>query len=147
MHYYATTKKLHLYDKFDVSGKMSSIPNTKKLQYVTEADNPRYKLFLFNYYKTRAGYYYFFIFIDCTFILRILYCVFFFYLFIYGTYFSSPVLFFSSANLMFGFNTYIMKYLRSFNEFNSLRKNQLLAFYDRVLTFFALKFSPSHNIQ
>lgn len=35
-----------------------------------------------------------------------------------------------AANLMFGFNTGIMLTLTSFCEFNALRKNQLLAFYD-----------------
>eukprot|EP01043_Picozoa_sp_COSAG02_P023858 COSAG02_NODE_1285_length_13457_cov_11.145606_9_plen_1761_part_00 len=35
-----------------------------------------------------------------------------------------------AANLMFGFNSGIMLTLRSFCEFNSLRKNQLLAFYE-----------------
>jgi len=37
---------------------------------------------------------------------------------------------FRAANLMFGFNTNITKSLRSFCEFNALRKNQLLAFTD-----------------
>ena len=35
-----------------------------------------------------------------------------------------------AANLMFGFNAGILRKLRSFCEFNALRKNQLLAFYD-----------------
>jgi hypothetical protein len=37
-----------------------------------------------------------------------------------------------ACNLMFGFNTGIMMGLKSFCEFNSLRKNQLLGFYDRL---------------
>lgn len=35
-----------------------------------------------------------------------------------------------AANFMFGFNAGIMAGVRSFSEFNSLRKNQLLRFYD-----------------
>ena len=35
---------------------------------------------------------------------------------------------------MFGFNTNIMYQLRSFSDFNSLRKNQLLAFYDTLVS-------------
>lgn len=35
-----------------------------------------------------------------------------------------------AANLMFGFNTNIMKKILCFSEFNALRKNQLLAFYE-----------------
>jgi hypothetical protein len=33
---------------------------------------------------------------------------------------------------MFGFNTNIMLRMRSFNEFNALRKNQLLAFHAEI---------------
>eukprot|EP01094_Clydonella_sp_ATCC50884_P018479 TRINITY_DN341_c0_g1_i1.p1 TRINITY_DN341_c0_g1~~TRINITY_DN341_c0_g1_i1.p1 ORF type:complete len:2401 (-),score=1116.71 TRINITY_DN341_c0_g1_i1:178-7182(-) len=35
-----------------------------------------------------------------------------------------------AANIMFGFNTNVMKGLECFSEFNALRKNQLLAFYE-----------------
>ena len=38
----------------------------------------------------------------------------------------------SKANLMFGFSTHIMKHLSSFSEFNALRKNQLLRFYEQL---------------
>ena len=37
-----------------------------------------------------------------------------------------------AANLMFGFNTGIMRKVGGFNEFNTLRKNQLLAFYEML---------------
>ena len=37
-----------------------------------------------------------------------------------------------AANLMFGFNTHVTSRLTSFSEFNALRKNQLLAFYDQI---------------
>ena len=40
---------------------------------------------------------------------------------------------FRPANLMFGFNSRMLIQLRSFFEFNSLRKNQLLAFYDKMM--------------
>ena len=39
---------------------------------------------------------------------------------------------FRASNLMFGFNTNIMLRMRSFNEFNALRKNQLLAFHAEI---------------
>jgi len=87
MRYFEQSFLLHKYGKFQVSGKMSSTPNTKSLQAVTGTDDARYKLCLFNYYKYRAH------------------------------------------NIMFGFNTNIMRKLSAFSEFNSLRKNQLLAFY------------------
>ena len=88
LHYFRSTKTLHKYDKFSVSDKMASTPNTKSLQAVRDTEDGRYKLCMFNYYKYRA------------------------------------------ADLMFGFNTGIMRKLGSFNEFNALRKNQLLAFYE-----------------
>ena len=37
-----------------------------------------------------------------------------------------------AANLMFGFNTGFTKELASFAEFNALRKNQLLGFYEQL---------------
>ena len=37
-----------------------------------------------------------------------------------------------AANLMFGFNTLITSKLSCFAEFNALRKNQLLAFYEEL---------------
>ena len=37
-----------------------------------------------------------------------------------------------AASLMFGFNTNITQHLDDFCEFNALRKNQLLAFYDEL---------------
>ena len=37
-----------------------------------------------------------------------------------------------AANLMFGFNAGIFRELDSFSEFNALRKNQLLRFYDMI---------------
>lgn len=37
-----------------------------------------------------------------------------------------------AANLMFGFNAGIFRDLGSFSEFNALRKNQLLRFYDSI---------------
>ena len=40
---------------------------------------------------------------------------------------------FRPANLMFGFNSRMLIQLRSFSEFNSLRKNQLLAFYGKIM--------------
>eukprot|EP00854_Cymbomonas_tetramitiformis_P005309 gene5309-6453_t len=40
-----------------------------------------------------------------------------------------------AANLMFGFNTGLMRQLRSFSEFNAMRKNQLLAFYEELRPF------------
>ena len=39
---------------------------------------------------------------------------------------------FRPANLMFGFNSRMLIQLRSFAEFNSLRKNQLLTFYPKI---------------
>jgi hypothetical protein len=41
-----------------------------------------------------------------------------------------------ACNLMFGFNTAIMMGLKSFCEFNSLRKNQLLGFYNQLQPIF-----------
>lgn len=41
-----------------------------------------------------------------------------------------------AANLMFGFNSWITHKLTSFAEFNALRKNQLLAFYDEMRPLF-----------
>jgi len=38
-----------------------------------------------------------------------------------------------ACNLMFGFNTGIMSSIKSFCEFNALRKNQLLAFYQELM--------------
>ena len=39
---------------------------------------------------------------------------------------------FRPANLMFGFNSRMLIQLQSFAEFNSLRKNQLLTFYNKI---------------
>lgn len=39
---------------------------------------------------------------------------------------------YKAANLMFGFNSHIMAGLDSFSEFNSLRKNQLLRYYEKL---------------
>ena len=77
-----------MYDKFSLTGAMSSTINTKSLQQVMGTEDAVYKLAGSNYFKYRA------------------------------------------ANLMFGFNINIMRNLCSFSQFNSLRKNQLLAFYD-----------------
>ncbi|CAE8670279.1 unnamed protein product [Polarella glacialis] len=90
LQYFLTTKTLHQYGKFQLSGDMPSTPNTKSLQAVVGTDDGRFKLGLSNYYKYRA------------------------------------------ANLMFGFNTGVTRTLRSFCEFNALRKNQLLAFYEEL---------------
>ena len=90
MQYFNTAKLLHKYGKFQLSGTMSSSPNSKSLQPVCGTDDAGYKLGLSNYYKYRA------------------------------------------ANLMFGFNTGVLKQLNSFCEFNALRKNQLLAFYEEL---------------
>eukprot|EP00931_Biecheleriopsis_adriatica_P048723 TRINITY_DN28156_c0_g1_i1.p1 TRINITY_DN28156_c0_g1~~TRINITY_DN28156_c0_g1_i1.p1 ORF type:complete len:2295 (-),score=500.02 TRINITY_DN28156_c0_g1_i1:122-7006(-) len=103
LHYYLTVKTLHKYGKFQLSGEMSSTPNTKSLQPVCGADDARYKLGMSNYYKYRA------------------------------------------ANLMFGFNTGITRTLRSFSEFNALRKNQLLAFYKTLKPVIAQRRPPGTN--
>lgn len=91
MQYYQETKYLHKYNKFTLSGAMSSTPNTKSLQPVRSATGAARKLAGSDYYKYRA------------------------------------------ANLMFGFNSNIMHHLDSFCEFNALRKNQLLRFYEQLL--------------
>lgn len=100
---YFATKTLHMYEKFQLEGEMSSTPNTKSLQPVCGTDDGRYKLAMCNYYKYRA------------------------------------------ANLMFGFNTGITGTLRSFCEFNSLRKNQLLPFYERLFRFVGRHEAPTTN--
>lgn len=86
--WFKTTKTLHTYGKFTLSGAMPSSINSKSLQPVQGTNDAEYKLGRSNYYKYRA------------------------------------------ANMMFGFNSGIMNKLLSFCEFNSLRKNQLLAFYE-----------------
>ena len=88
MQYLEQTKTLHMYNKFSLTGAMSSTLNTKSLQYVMGTDDASYKLAGSNYYKYRA------------------------------------------SNFMFGFNAGIIHRLSSFCQFNSLRKNQLLAFYE-----------------
>lgn len=50
-----------------------------------------------------------------------------------------------AANLMFGFNTGITGTLRNFCEFNSLRKNQLLAFYEELRCCIERTGSPATN--
>ena len=52
---------------------------------------------------------------------------------------------FRPANLMFGFNSRMLIQLRSFAEFNALRKNQLLAFYDKIAPVIANSFPHSTN--
>ena len=88
--YFYQTRKLHAYERFELSATMSSTPNTKSLQPVCDTDEGAYKLGHSAYYKYRA------------------------------------------ANLMFGFNTGFTKELASFAEFNALRKNQLLGFYEQL---------------
>ena len=90
LEYFTSTKTLHTYSKFTLTGAMSSALNTKSLQPVAGTDDAVYKLARSNYYKYRA------------------------------------------TNLMFGFNSGIMSGLSCFCEFNSWRKNQLLAFYDKL---------------
>lgn len=46
---------------------------------------------------------------------------------------------------MFGFNTYIMKKISGFNEFNSLRKNQLLAFYEDLRPVVSKRFTGTNK--
>ena len=88
--YFHTTRLLHTYPRFGLSGAMGSTLNTKSLQPVCDTDDAVYKLGQSNYYKYRA------------------------------------------ATLPFGFNTGITQALGSFCEFNALRKNQLLAFYQEL---------------
>ena len=88
--YYSGLKVLHTYGAFQLSGTMSSTPNTKSLQPVTSTEDGTYKLAGSHYYKYRA------------------------------------------ATLGFGYNTGITHALNSFAQFNALRKNQLLAFYEEL---------------
>lgn len=46
---------------------------------------------------------------------------------------------------MFGFNTRFMQRLKTFNELNALRKNQLLAFYDQLRHVVGLRYSGTNK--
>jgi len=53
-----------------------------------------------------------------------------------------------AANLMFGFNTGMLMRLQCFPQFNALRKNQLLAFYDKIAPIVRSRLdSPSESNQ
>jgi len=90
MSYLKNTKTLHYYNRFSLTGAMSSTINTKTLQKICGTNDSTYKMASSNYYKYRA------------------------------------------TNFMFGFNAGIMHRLRSFCQFNSLRKNQLLMHYNEL---------------
>lgn len=53
LRYYLSTKTLHKYGKFTLTGPMSSTPNTKSLQAVCGTDDAVYKLARSNYFKYR----------------------------------------------------------------------------------------------
>eukprot|EP00976_Prorocentrum_cordatum_P041466 841582-Prorocentrum_minimum.AAC.1 len=55
MRYFQSSKTLHKYGRFQLSGDMPSTPNTKSLQPVCGTDDARYKLGLSHYYKYRAA--------------------------------------------------------------------------------------------
>lgn len=50
-----------------------------------------------------------------------------------------------AINMMFGFNTGIMRRLHSFADFNSLRKNQLLAFYQEMLPTVGVRYTGTNK--